>query len=72
MQIASLKTLLGKPNGTKPQSRKRVQCVFTPPHYNISSDLYFDRLSSRKVELYASGILNPPGIYIHCFISHAR
>ena len=32
---ASLKTLQGKPTGTKPCEEKRVYHVLTPPHENI-------------------------------------
>ena len=32
---ASLKTLQGKPNGTKPCEEKRVHHVLTPPHENV-------------------------------------
>ena len=33
---ASLKTLQGKPNGTKPCEEKRVHRVLTPPYDNIN------------------------------------
>ena len=35
---ASLKTLQGKPSGTKPCEEKRVHHVLTPLHENINSD----------------------------------
>ena len=35
---ASLKTLQGKPNGTKPCEEKRVHRVLTPPYENINSE----------------------------------
>ena len=35
---ASLKTLQGKPNGTKPCEEKRVHHVLTPPYENINSE----------------------------------
>ena len=34
---ASLKTLQGKPSGTKPYEEKRVHRVLTPPNDNINS-----------------------------------
>ena len=35
---ASLKTLQGKPSGTKPCEEKRVHRVLTPPNDNINSE----------------------------------
>ena len=35
---ASLKTLQGKPSGTKPCEEKRVHHVLTPPNDNINSE----------------------------------
>ena len=35
---ASLKTLQGKPSGTKPCEEKRVHRVLTPPYENINSE----------------------------------
>ena len=35
---ASLKTLQGKPNGTKPCEEKRVHRVLTPHNNNINSE----------------------------------
>ena len=35
---ASLKTLQGKPNGTKPCEEKRVHRILTPPNDNINSE----------------------------------
>ena len=35
---ASLKTLQGKPSGTKPCDEKRVHRVLTPPYENINSE----------------------------------
>ena len=36
---ASLKTLQGKPSGTKPCEEKRVHHVLTPPNDNINSEI---------------------------------
>ena len=36
---ASLKTLQGKPSGTKPCEEKRVHRVLTPPNNNINSEI---------------------------------
>ena len=35
---ASLKTLQGKPSGTKPREEKRVHRILTPPKDNINSE----------------------------------
>ena len=35
--VASLKTLQGKPSGTKPCKEKRVQRILTPPDESINS-----------------------------------
>ena len=40
LKTTSLKIFSGKPNGTKPRQRKRVQCVLSPPHINISIKVF--------------------------------
>ena len=40
--VASLKSLQGKPSGTKSRKEKRVQRVLTPPNENIFEPLHPD------------------------------
>ena len=42
ISAASLKTLQGKPSGTKPRKEKRVQRVLTPSNENILEPLHPD------------------------------